>query len=162
MLNQVPRTLLNIGIDPVDKDKGPEGSPPFDWNSLTLAAETKAGDGPPGGASALTTPHSNRVNGNGGGGGGSTGRSAEFFGGRGGGGTGHDEGAPPLLPAARGRGARAGEKGSKGEGPPMTPSKEKGRLRSAFTNESIADQALTEFGDGTVSTRTVDALGVKI
>ena len=145
MLNQVPRTLLNIGMDPsLSVAESDDGSPPpFDWNSLTLAAETKAGEAPAGG-SASVTPHANsgRVNG-----GGSSGRGAEFFGAAG---AGHEEGAPPMRRSGRGRGARAGETGSKGEGaPPMMPAS--GRPRSAFTNESIADQALKDFGDGAVS-----------
>lgn len=143
MLNQVPRTLLNIGVDPSIVERDPDVSPPFHWNSLTIAADTKEGDGLESG-SALITPHaqSSRVNG----GSTSSRRGAEFFGA----GAGYEDGAPPPLPAARGRGARAGEKGSKGEGgPPVTPAT--GWLRSAFTNESIADQALNDFGDGTVS-----------
>lgn len=150
MLNQVPRTLLNIGMDPsmVERDDDPDGSPPFDWNSLTVASETKAGDdGAPGGPSALITPsHVNRLNTGGGG------RGAEFFGA----GAGHEEGAPPPLPAARGRAARAGEKGGRGEGGGLvTPARGHLRVRSTFTNESIADQALKDFGDGAVSTAVV-------
>lgn len=153
MLNQVPRTLLNIGTDASNStsaaERDLEGSPPF----YREGPDTKAGDGR-GARSALITPHSHskssRANGGGGGSGGA-GRGTEFFGG---GGVGVDEdGAPPPLPSStRGRGARgAGERGSKGEGgAPVTP--RGGRRRSAaFTNESIANQALNDFGDGAVS-----------
>lgn len=103
MLNQVPRTLLNIGIDPVERETeetatplrhgdGGGASPPFDWESFTLGVvgegDTKTGEGG-------LSPRSTRT------------------------------------------------EGRKGGG--------KGPLRSTFTNESIADQALKDFGDGAVS-----------
>ncbi len=150
MLNQVPRTLLNIGIDSAVENKmnaGAAGSPPFDWDSLTLAAEgdTKTGEGGgqdhhpvtvsngygPGATptKAMVTPRTGRANGGGGG----------FFG------AGENNGGkvPPPLSATRGRGRPGGRgQGGNGDGPP---------LRSTFTNESIADQALKDFGDGAVS-----------
>lgn len=124
MLNQVPRTLLNIGIEPVDRSA-------LDWGSLTLDGESKTtGDGlDP--ALAMTTP---RV--------GSYSRGDDFFGG------GADDGAPPSMSSARGR-RRGGGGASLAEGY-VTPPADKGP-RSMFTNEGIADQALREFGEGSVS-----------
>lgn len=128
MLNQVPRTLLNIGIDPADKD--PALSQTFDWNSLKLEAESKTReDGPGGSPPAMVTPRGRRPGG----------ATPDLFG--------RDDGPPPL-PSARARGA-AIEKGSKGEVGSTPPGE--GQLRSMFTNERIADQALEDFGDGAVS-----------
>lgn len=131
MLNQVPRTLLNIGIDPIDNSNSNPGlSPPFDRNSLTLEGESKAGDGsaPSHGVGRRHSRH----NGSG---------SAAGDGVAGG----------PLL-SARDSGSRdwSWARGSREEeGDSSSPGGK--RLRSAFTNESIADQALKDFGDGDVS-----------
>lgn len=165
MLNQVPRPLLNIGIDLAVENKtnpnqhthtGAGGSPRFDWDSLTPAAEgdhdTKTGEGvrqdrPM--ADGMVTPRARRANS-----GGVCGAAAEFLG------AGEDNNnggkAPPPLSATRGRG-RTGARGhgGNGDGPPSTPFGG-GRLRSTFTNESIADQALKDFGDGAVSTSTIE------
>lgn len=130
MLNQVPRTLLNIGIDPVNND--PTLSPTSDWSSLTLEADTKTKDASGGVPPTMVTPRARRSSASGG-------ATPDLFG---------RNGVPPPLPSARGRGA-ANEKWSKEEGGP-TPARE-GRLRSTLTNERIADQALEDFGSGAVS-----------
>ncbi|CAN0186642.1 unnamed protein product, partial [Pylaiella littoralis] len=127
MLNQVPRTLLNIGIDPVNND--PTLSPTSDWSSLTLEADTKTKDASGGVPPTMVTPRARRLSASGG-------ATPDLFG---------RDGVPPPLPSARGRGA-ANEKWSKEEGGP-TPARE-GRLRSTLTNERIADQALEDFGSG--------------
>lgn len=146
MLNQVPRTLLNIGIDPVDQDPGL--SPPFDRNSLTLDGESKGGDGsaPSHGA---RTPHYRHS-------GASPAGLRSDEGSR-------ADGAPGPLPSTRssagkdwswGRGSGNGRDEESG---PSTPGGKV--LRSTFTNESIADQALKDFGDGDVSVAAVGLFG---
>ncbi|CAM9757803.1 unnamed protein product, partial [Ectocarpus sp. 4 AP-2014] len=129
MLNQVPRTLLNIGIEPVDRCA-------LDWGSLTLDGESKTTGDDPDPALAMTTP---RV--------GSYSRGDDFFGG------GADDGAPPSMSSARGR--RRGGGGASLAGGYVTPPPDKGP-RSMFTNEGIADQALREFGEGSDKSLTFD------
>ncbi|CAN0066559.1 unnamed protein product, partial [Ectocarpus sp. 6 AP-2014] len=129
MLNQVPRTLLNMGMEPVDRS-------PLDWGSLTLDGESKTTGGGLDPALAMTTP---RV--------GSFSHGDDFFGG------GADEGAPPSMSSARGR--RRGGGGASLAGGYVTPTADKGP-RSMFTNEGIADQALREFGEGSDKSLTFD------
>ncbi|CAN0349712.1 unnamed protein product, partial [Hapterophycus canaliculatus] len=139
MLNQVPRTLLNIGIDPVETDPGL--CPPFDRNSLTLDAESKAGDGSAP-SHGVGTPRARQRSS-------STARRRSDDTYR----TSADDGGPGPLPSTRGSAGREWSAWARGkssateeEGAPTTPVGKK--LRSTFTNESIADQALKDFGDG--------------
>lgn len=126
MLNQVPRTLLNIGGDMAERDISP---PLTNHKNLTLGGESKLGSNGPPHPPSIVTPHSSRPS------------SGKFFSG----GSGY---APPSAPSARNYSrSRSVEIGRRGEG---------GESRrdsiSAFTNESIAEQALRDFGGGKVST----------
>ncbi|CAN0041533.1 unnamed protein product, partial [Ectocarpus fasciculatus] len=128
MLNQVPRTLLNIGIEPIDRSA-------LGWSSLTLDGESKTtGDGVDP-APAMTTPLGNAC------------RGDDVFGGEANG------GAPSSMPSARGR--RRGGSGASVAWGSLTPPEE-GGSRSTFTNEGIADQALKEFGEGSDKSLTFD------
>lgn len=129
MLNQVPRTLLSISGDTNDGEA--VSSPCIDWASLTLGAEGKseAGGLPPG----MITPHSNAI-GDGRGGHGSFFPEAQHS----------VPPPPPAAPAGRSRGAGVERRRKAEDGRGM------GSM-AAFTNDSIADQALKDFGSGDVS-----------
>lgn len=125
MLNQVPRTLLNIGIEPMDRSA-------FDSSSLFLDGESKTTTGGYlDAASAMMTPRVGIHHG-----------GDDFFG------RGADDGAPPSMSSARGR--RRGGGGASVAGGYLTPPGERAPT-STFTNQGIADQALKEFGEGSVS-----------
>lgn len=144
MLNQVPRTLLSIGGDGSANEDDPSQ---IDWNSLMLAQDGKHGDvrhPPP----SMITPHSSRASGG----------DARFFR--------NDHGGaqnvpPPLQPAPAPIGSVGRSRGSSGELSRRNSgvsshggaSSVAGRAAAAaaFTNETIADQALTDFGSGDVS-----------
>ena len=131
MLNQVPRTLLNMGVDGNEKHASSGSS--LGWNDAT-DGNTDVGGGrgeaPP---ARVVTPHSKVFNSS------REGEVAPF-----------SAASPARRPASMsGFGANSMERRGSREGAAMGLG---GRgSMSAFTNESIADQALNEFGSGEVN-----------
>lgn len=153
MLNQVPRILLNMGVDGNGKQPAlPSGVDALDWNRVSLDDNGNATDG---------NDHTDG-NGEGGGGGGDgaaprmlTPHSKVFNSVSGREGAGFDVAthiavSPARRPASAGR--FRGSSMERGSGREGTGVGAAGRgSMSDFTNESIADQALGEFGSGDVS-----------
>lgn len=127
MLNQVPRTLLSIGGESRDA----AALSPVDWKALTINGEGGKGAGRVG-APAIT-PHSTRV-----------GREGRFF-------QGDVGGAPPAPSVGRSRARSAEPRPRCANGRSERGCGKVSTAASAFTNESIAEQALKEFGSGDVS-----------
>lgn len=131
MLNQVPRTLLSIGEDNNmrDDDAKEASSPHIDWKHLTLGTEDKGEGHPP--SLTMIVPNSSRNTP-------AVNGDGRFFNG------GHHAGPAASTSVGRHRGSHS--------------DRMKGSM-AAFTNESIADQALKDFGSGNVSATRLCALG---
>ncbi|CAN0462542.1 unnamed protein product, partial [Laminaria digitata] len=138
MLNQVPRTLLNMGADGNEKQSGPSSNGSFDNDNIADGNGNTdggregggGGEGGEGAAPRLLTPHSKVFN---------SSRDS---------GAGFDGGiaavSPPGRPVSMGR-----FRGSSVERGSSREAGVGGRgAMSAFTNEGIADQALGEYGSG--------------
>lgn len=131
MLNQVPRTLLNMGADGNEKHASSGSS--LDWNDTTGGNTDMGVGGGEGAPPRVVTPHSKVFN---------SSREGEV--------APHSAASPALRPASMAgfRGGSMERRGSR-EGAGMGLG---GRgSMSSFTNESIADEALSEFGSGEVS-----------
>ena len=153
MLNQVPRTLLNMGAD--GNERAPalsSGIGSLDWNRASLddsgnitdgndhtdGSGEGGGGGGEGAAPRMLTPHSKVFNSVGGRDG------AEFDG------IPQPAASPARRPASAGRiHGSSMERGSRREGTGVWAGGRGSMLN--FTNERIADQALSEFGGGDVS-----------